>query len=100
VNKRCYKEYSVTVLQQLYKQSVKAAQEVGNYLENTRELLHERDNAGRPVIKVSDITRGLKDVKIIMKDLRAAEKEVIKETKDNEGRSKGSRQFNTFEEGL
>lgn len=89
-----------TVIEKLHKQSVKSAKEVGNYLENTKVLLTERDNSGKPVIKVADITRGLKDVKIIMKELKLTEKEVIKEKESSEDKKKGSRSMNIFEDGL
>lgn len=95
-----YRETSETVIQRLYRQSIKAAQDVGNYLEETEKLLHDVDNSGKPIYKVRDITSGLKDVKFIMRDLKEAEKEVIKEIKDNEGRSKGAQKFNMFEQGL
>lgn len=95
-----YKKRSESVLQKLYKNAIQSAIDVGNYLENTDALLKERDAKGSPTTKISDITRGLKDVKTIMKDLKAAEKEVIKEQEDNDGKTKGSRSFNTFEDGL
>lgn len=95
-----YKKLSRTILQDLYIKALKSAQDVGDYLQNTKALLYERDKADRPVTKIADITRGLKDVKIIMKDLKLAEKEVIKEIEDNEGRQKGSKSFATFEDGL
>lgn len=95
-----YKKYSETVLQFLYKKAVKAANDVGDYLEKTNVLLNERDRTDKPIYKIKDITNGLKDVKIIMKNLKEAEKEVIKEAEDNEGKTKGSKKYNTFEEGL
>lgn len=95
-----YKKLSRTILQDLYVKALDSAQAVGDYLQNTEKLLYERDKADRPVTKISDITRGLKDVKIIMKDLKLAEKEVIKEIEDNEGKLKGSKSFATFEDGL
>ena len=95
-----YKKLSRTIIQDLYIKALQSAQDVGNYLANTKELLNERDLKGTPVTKLPDITRGLKDVKIIMKDLKLAEKEVIKDIEDNEGKQKGSKSFATFEDGL
>lgn len=95
-----YKKVSQTVIEKLYLQSLQSATDVGNYLENTAALLAERDLRGIPITKVADITRGLKDVKIIMKDLKAAEKEVIKEKEDNENKKKGAKSFNVFEDGF
>lgn len=95
-----YEKMSTTIIQYLYKQAIRAAQDTADYIGNARALLNLTDNAGRPIYKINDITKGLKDVSIIMKNLKQAEKEVIKEAKDNEGKSKGSQQFNTFEGGL
>lgn len=95
-----YKEISETPTQRLYKQSLKAVQVVGNRLEKSEELLNELDARGNAVYKIRDITQGLKDVKIIVRDLREIEKEVIKEIKDNEGKSIGSKKYNMFEDGL
>ena len=89
-----------TVIEKLHRQSLTSASEVGNYLENTKALLSERDNSGKPVMKVADITRGLKDVKFIMKELKLTEKEVIKEQESSEDKKKGSRSMNMFEDGI
>jgi hypothetical protein len=37
-----YKKRSETVIQKLYKQSLKAASDIGEYLENTKQLLDEK----------------------------------------------------------
>lgn len=95
-----YNKSSETIIQQLYKNSLKAAQAVGEYLANTEALLNERDSQDRPVYDIKKITNSLRDVKIIMRDLKEAEKEVIKERIDNEGRQKGSQTFNMFEDGI
>lgn len=95
-----YKQMSETTIQRLYKNSVKAAQDVGEYLSHTESLLAERDAGGRPVYDIKKITNSLKDVKTIMQNLKEAEKEVIKEQKDNEGKSKGKQTFNLFEDGF
>jgi hypothetical protein len=95
-----YLEKSVTPIQELYKASIEAVHGVKNYLKRTDILLTERDDANRPITKPGDITRALKDVKIIMQDLKAAEKEVLKEKEDKEGRKKGSKEFGMFEDGL
>jgi hypothetical protein len=95
-----YKKISQTVIGKLYSQSLQSATDVGDYLENTAVLLTERDNQGKPITKIADITRGLKDVKFIMRDLKAAEKELIKEQEDNENKKKGAKSFNAFEDGF
>ncbi len=95
-----YKQHSETPIQRLYKQSLKSAQDIGNYLELTDELLKERDNHGKPVTDISKITASLQRIPKLMADLKAAYKEVIQEQKDLEGKQKGSRTMNMFEDGI
>jgi hypothetical protein len=97
---RVYKEYSQTTIQRLYQQSLKSAQDIGNYLENTDVLLAERDNNGKPVTDISKITASLQRIPKLMADLKSAYKEVVKEQEDMEGKKKGSRTMNTFEDGI
>lgn len=95
-----YRERSRTVTGELYEAANKAASDISTYLKNTKELLAERDDKGKPVNTVSNITSALKQIPGIMKDLNTAYKELIKEQKDLEGRSKGSKEFNMYEDGL
>lgn len=94
-----YKKFD-SVLVYLYKQALSSAYDVGDYLSHTAALLKERDMKGAPITKIADITRGLKDIKIIIKELKSTEREVIKEELDNTDRKKGSKNFNIFEDGL
>lgn len=89
-----------TVIGRLYKQALKSAYDVGDYLEDTAGLLNERDIHDKPVIKISDITRSLKDINIIIKELKKTEQEVLKERESHEGKTKGSKQFNMYEQGI
>jgi hypothetical protein len=95
-----YIKRSATVLTELYGASVDSVLAVKAYLTNTDTLLKERTDKGMPVVKVGDITKALKDVKSIMQDLKAAEREMVKEIKTAENRSKGQRTFGMFEDGL
>jgi hypothetical protein len=95
-----YKDRSQSIIEQLYTKSLKAASDIGDYLANTKELLYERDNNGRPVNDISKITNAVQKVPKLMADLKSAYKEVVKEQEDNENKTKGSRTFNTFEEGF
>jgi hypothetical protein len=95
-----YKKYSQTTIQKLYLQSLKAAQDVGNYLEHADALLAERDDRGKPVVDISKITGALDKIPKIMANLKAAYKEVVKEQDDLEGKKKGSRTMNTLEDGI
>jgi hypothetical protein len=95
-----YNTRSKTITQLLYEKATESARAIGEFLGRTEELLDEVDKGGKPIYKVADITRGLKDVKTIMQDLKAAEEEVIKEQKDSTGKKHGSRQQGAFENGF
>ncbi len=87
-------------LETLYKQTLNATAAIGEYLDNSKALLSERDASGRPVNDISKITTAVKSVPKLMADLKAAYKEVVKEKEDLDNKKKGSKSFNTFEEGL
>lgn len=89
-----------TVIEKLYRQTAKSASDIGDYLENTKDLLNERDVQGRPVTDINKITMSVQKVPKLMSDLKLAYKEVVKEQKDNEDKKKGSQKFNTFEDGF
>lgn len=95
-----YVKRSQTIIEKLYVQSMKSASEIGNYLENTKILLEERDKMGKPVTDINKISQSVQRVPKLMRDLKEAYKEVIKEKEDNENKQKGSRKFNIFEDGL
>lgn len=95
-----YESQSLTVIAKLYKNALKAANDISEYLTMTDVLLAERDDRGKPVNDISKITGAITKVKSIMQDLKAAEKEVLKEQKELEGRTKGSKEMSIFEEGL
>ena len=95
-----YKKRSRSIIGQLYEDALISAQAIGSYLRNTTALLYERDNNGRPVNDISKITNAVQKVPKLMGDLKASYKEVVKEQEDNENKTKGSRAFNTFEEGF
>ena len=95
-----YKKLSTTVIGKLYRQASKAASDVGDYLENTKELLNERDMNNKPVTDISKITTAIQRVPKLMADLRAAYNEVVKEQESLEGKKKGSQTMNMFEDGI
>lgn len=95
-----YNARSLSVIGKLYKNSLKAANDMSEYLTTTDELLAERDRNGKPVTDIMKIAGAVSKVKTIMQDLKAAEKEVIKERVELEGKQKGSKTFGMFEAGL
>ena len=95
-----YTNRSTTVNSSIYKSACKAAIDISNYLNKTDILLSERDENGKVVTDISKITSALEKVPKIMANLNSAHTELIKEQKITEGRTKGSKTFNIFEDGL
>lgn len=95
-----YKERSKTINAVLYEDACKAAIDISSYLRKTNELLEERDESGKPIVDITKIVNALGKVPIIMKNLNIAHQELIKEQEITENRTKGSKQFNMFEDGL
>ena len=95
-----YEERSLTVIGKLYKNALLAANDISEYLTKTKELLEERDDRGKPVTTLTTIVGGISKIKVVMQDLKAAEKELIKEKIETEGRMKGQQQMGMFESGL
>ena len=95
-----YEERSLTVVGKLYKNALAAANDISEYLTKTKELLEERDERGKPVTTLTTIVGGISKIKVVMQDLKAAEKELIKEKIETEGRMKGQQAMGMFESGL
>lgn len=96
-----YKERTISPTMKIYLDALRGALDTAKYLSNAGALLAERNpRTELPIIKPNDITASLDKISKIIKDLKAAEKEVIKEKMDNEGRMKGSQEMSMFEEGL
>lgn len=92
-----YEERSLTVIGKLYKNALLAANDISEYLTKTKELLEERDDRNKPVTTLTTIVGGISKIKVVMQDLKAAEKELIKEKVETEGRMKGQQQMGLFE---
>lgn len=95
-----YEERSSTIIEALYRQTLRSASAIGEYLGRTKELLEERDLKGSSVTDISKITTAVGRMPKLMYDLKAAYKEVVKEQEDNDSKKKGVKTFNTFEDGL
>ncbi len=89
-----------TITQKLYEDALTSATAIGDYLSNTKALLAERDAQDKPVYDISKISASVQRMPKLMQDLKVAYKEVVKEQDDNSGKKKGSKTFNTFEQGL
>lgn len=89
-----------TINERLFEGACIAALDVNEYLRTTKDLLEERTEKGAAVTNVSTITGALAKVPVIMAQLNAANQELIKEQKITEGRTKGSKELNLFEDGI
>ena len=70
------------------------------YLRSTGTLLAERTQNGGTVTTLPMIVASNKSLPEIMRNLKAAYKEVLAEQKELEGRTKGSKTMGLFEDGL
>lgn len=95
---RCYNEHSTTIIETLYRQTLKGASAVGEYLGNSDTLLKERDAHGKVVNDIAKITSSIQKVPKMMSDLKDAYREVVKEKEDMDNRKKGSRTMNMLED--
>lgn len=95
-----YESKSLTVLGKLHKSSLKAANDTSEYLEMADTLLRERTVNGGTVTTLPMITAALEKVPKIMQNLKASEKELLKEQVELDNRMKGSQKMGIFETGL
>lgn len=95
-----YESKSLTILGKLYKSALKSANDTSEYLETTDALLRERTASGGTVTTLPMITGAQEKLPKIMQNLKAAEKELLKEKSETEGRVQGSRTLSMFEDGL
>jgi hypothetical protein len=95
-----YESKSQTVIGKLYKDAIQSVHEMSDYIKNTGDLLRERTPNGGTVTTLPMITSAQDKIPKIMQNLKAAEKEVLKEQVEMEGRMKGSKTMGMFEEGF
>lgn len=90
-----YRERSRTITQHLYEAAMIAASAVNDVFARAEELI----KMSKDEIAASEkVINALGKVPGIMAGLKKAEKELIKEIEDKEGKKKGSQTFNTFED--
>lgn len=95
-----YEKRSLTVIGKLYKDALTSIHEMSEYLRNTGVLLRERSNNGGTVTTLPMITAAQEKLPKIMQNLKAAEKEVLKEKVEMEGKMKGKQAMGLFEDGI
>lgn len=95
-----YKSFR-TITESLYFGASIAADAVNAQLKNSKALLQERDpKTNKLVYSFKEILAATKEIPTVMRTLKSAYKEVVLEQKETDGRSKGSQDFNRFEDGF
>jgi hypothetical protein len=92
-----YKDHSKTVNSSMYEAALMAADAINEVCKNAKTHIGEADDILAATQKVTAI---LEKIPKTMANLNSAYIELIKEQKITEGRSKGSKEFNMFEDGL
>ena len=95
-----YEKRSLTVIGKLYKDALTSIHEMSEYLKNTGTLLRERNKNDGVVTTLPMIISAQEKLPKIMQNLKAAEKEVLKERIELEGKMKGKQAMGLFESGL
>ena len=95
-----YEKRSLTVIGKLYKDALTSIHEMSEYLKNTGTLLRERNKNDGVVATLPMIISAQEKLPKIMQNLKAAEKEVLKERIELEGKMKGKQAMGLFEGGL
>jgi hypothetical protein len=95
---KVYKQLTVTPSQKLLNSSLKAADTVSKFLEDP-EILEKTDTNGRPMYKVGDVTKALKDVEGIVSSLQSLQKKVDSELLEP-GKARGTQELTVGDIGL
>jgi len=90
-----YKQRSKTAIHTLYDAAMVAVSAVNDTLKNAKNLIEEADDK---IGATQKILATIEKVPKVMANLRDAEKELIRQIEDKEGKKIGSKTFNTFEE--
>lgn len=91
---RFYEERSKTPKTYMYESACIAVEGINDYLRNTSQLLE----SGK--LDIAKATAAIVKVPELMENLDIAYNKLIKEQKDIDGRSKGAKVFNMFEDGI
>ena len=92
-----YRDRSTTVLSRTYNSAVAGANAVNDVLENAKQYISSANN---PIKAAKDVIDTLGKVPKVMADLKAANKELVEESKENAIKQKGSQTLNMFEDGF
>ena len=92
-----YKSIDKSALRNIYDGAKSAADAVNDVFKNAKAYIAASDN---PIDAAKKVIEGLKGLPAVMDSLDAAEKRLIREVEEKEGRKKGSKELSMFEDGL
>ena len=92
-----YKELTNTISTELLKSTKIAIDKVRLFLETVD--LNQLDDKGKPVYTINSITSAIKQVPVLAKEVKEAEKQITKELEE-QARARGGNKKSLFEDGL
>ncbi len=92
-----YQQRSKTVIHSLYDAAMIAASAINDVFKDAKNLINDSDDK---IASAQKVIMALEKVPKVMANLREAEKELIRQIEDKEGKKIGSKAFNVFEEGI
>jgi len=92
-----YKKRSKTIIHSLYDSAMIAASAINDVFRDAKNLINDSDDK---IAATQKVIAALEKVPKVMENLKAAEKELLKQIEDNEGKKVGSKSKNIFEDGL
>lgn len=92
-----YLNRSKTIIQNLYDGAMMAVSAVNEVFKDSKNLINESEDK---ISASQKIMAAIEKLPKIMDNMIEAEKKLIKQIEDNEGKKIGSKTFNTFESGL
>ena len=88
---------SRTIVHSLYDSAMIAASAINDVFSNAKNLINDSDDK---IAATQKIITALEKVPKIMANLKEAEKELLKQIEEKDGKKLGSKTMNTFEDGL
>ena len=92
-----YKIRSKTIIHSLYDSAMIAASAINDIFKDAKNLINESDDK---IAATQKVIAALEKVPKVMANLKEAEKELLRQIEDNEGKKVGSKAKNIFEDGL
>ena len=92
-----YRVRSKTIIHSLYDSAMIAASAINDVFKDAKNLINDSEDK---IAATQKVIAALEKVPKIMSNLRDAEKELLRQIEDNEGKKVGSKSKNIFEDGL